>query len=526
MKNLMYLSLLLIFIAGACTTSMHTGGNYGYDDLYYIPSDNEESVEYADNTGSSSDAGDYETPEYSGDDTEDSYEADTSYVEDGTLYEVDTVYYDGEEYPAGEYESLSSNGAGITNNYYYMDDGYNMSYAHRLRTFHDSYYYDPYYYSYRPYFSWSVGYGYYGWNFGWSYNWHSPYYSWHYPYYTWSYPHYYNPYYSAYWNGYWNGYYSGDPYYYGGDDNDDSGVYYGHRGSTGGNGSANTSGNRGDDNEISTPVINSGNAASLDSRENNSGEASKADIPARSSSGKAEVSREGSGVNDGSITEGKADNSSREAGKKEVKLPDIPNASDAASRTPGKKETSTKEVSRSSSSASATREAGKKESSVKTTAPDKKPRYYNRPDNDQTNRYNKTDVKDYTQKKRIVVKKYRSNTGSNSDINKRSSNNRYTAPNRSNSSRNQNYTNSRSNNRIRYNPPSRNTYNRSNSGSYNRSNSSSTQHRSSSSSYNRSNSSNSSSSGSFNRSSGGSRSSGSSSGSRSSGSSRSSGGRR
>ncbi|MDP6909264.1 MAG: hypothetical protein QF371_07155, partial [Flavobacteriales bacterium] len=151
---------------------------------------------------------------------------------------------------------VDEDGNTIINNYYGDDyDDSDFGYAARINRFHrpiygynyyDSYYtnmywytYDPYYYgtsiymnSWNPYFgySWSPWYSNWGWTYGWG--WNSPFYT---PacYNGWNYG-----YGGGYWNGYNHGYWNGfnDGLAYGGYYNTydgNSGIYYGHRGSSG-----------------------------------------------------------------------------------------------------------------------------------------------------------------------------------------------------------------------------------------------------------------------------------------------------
>ncbi len=151
---------------------------------------------------------------------------------------------------------VDEEGNTVINNYYGDDyDDSDFGYAARINRFHrpvygysyyDSYYtnlywytYDPYYYgssiygnSWCPYYgnSWSPWYSYGGWSYGWG--WNNPYYT---PAYYggWNYG-YGGSYWNGYNNGYWNGYNDGlasGGYYNTYDGN--SGIYYGHRGSSG-----------------------------------------------------------------------------------------------------------------------------------------------------------------------------------------------------------------------------------------------------------------------------------------------------
>ncbi len=154
----------------------------------------------------------------------------------------------------------------ITNNYYGYDDDYDYFYASRINRFHRPIYgfgyYDPFYtnmywYNYDPFFfgtsiyagwgwggfyrpwgwnswgGWGMGFGYnsWGWGGGWGYQ----------PYCYGGWGGYGMGFNQGYWNGYnhgyWNGYYDGlamgGGYYNTFDQN--SGIYYGHRGGTAGN---------------------------------------------------------------------------------------------------------------------------------------------------------------------------------------------------------------------------------------------------------------------------------------------------
>lgn len=153
---------------------------------------------------------------------------------------------------------VDENGNNITNNYYgdYYEDDNDYFYSSRIRRFHRSNnawgYYDPwytnmYYYNYDPFY-WGTsiyvgGWPYYGWGwnnwgwgggFGWNGGWNNGW-GWNGGFGT---PACYGGWGGGYWNGYnngyWNGYYDGMAHggYYNTFDSN-SGIYYGHRGSTG-----------------------------------------------------------------------------------------------------------------------------------------------------------------------------------------------------------------------------------------------------------------------------------------------------
>lgn len=183
---------------------------------------------------------------------------DDYYPEEGYTPEENSNQTYSEQY-------VDENGNNVTNNYYgdYYEDGNDYSYASRINRFHrpmynygyynpyytNMYYYnnDPYYWGtsiyigYQPSYSW--GYSGWGWNYGWG--WNSPYYS----------PACYGGGYGygyggSYWGGNNHGYNHGfnDGLAYGGYYNtydSNSGMYYGHRGSTGNTGSTIGTGYRG-----------------------------------------------------------------------------------------------------------------------------------------------------------------------------------------------------------------------------------------------------------------------------------------
>lgn len=173
---------------------------------------------------------------------------DDYYPEEGYVAESNSSEPYSEQY-------VDENGNNITNNYYgdYYEDDNDYFYSSRIRRFHRNYggwgYYDPwytnmYYYNYDPFFwgtSINVGfwpnYGWgsgFGWNTGWNNGW------------GWNGGFYGTPacygggwygYGGNYWNGYNNGFNDGLAYggYYNTFDSY-SGIYYGHRGSTGNTG--------------------------------------------------------------------------------------------------------------------------------------------------------------------------------------------------------------------------------------------------------------------------------------------------
>lgn len=188
-------------------------------------------------------------------------------IEEDTVSPLDGYSTVDDYYPEGGYnsngtsdqsysESYTDQNGNVTNNYYYGDyyEDNDYAYASRIRRFHnynngwgyyDPYYTNMYYYNYDPYY-WgtSIYVGYWpsynwywssGWGWGWNYGWGSPYYyrpacyggwGWNY---GWG-----GSYWSGYNNGYWNGYY--DVMAYGGYYNtydSYSGIYNGHRGSSG-----------------------------------------------------------------------------------------------------------------------------------------------------------------------------------------------------------------------------------------------------------------------------------------------------
>jgi len=175
---------------------------------------------------------------------------------------VDDYYpeggYQGNQNATTQSYTDSTGNTYVTNNYYgdyYEDSDY--AYASRINRFHryntwnyyDPFYTNMYWYNYDPYFygvsiysscwpsyNWYWGNNW-GWNWGWNYGWGwnnmygANYYGgwgWNYGW-GWN-----NPYWNGYNNGYWNGFNDGLAYggYYNTFDSN-SGIYYGHRGSTG-----------------------------------------------------------------------------------------------------------------------------------------------------------------------------------------------------------------------------------------------------------------------------------------------------
>ncbi|MGF7138445.1 hypothetical protein [Roseimarinus sediminis] len=202
MKRKLIIITMVAMVATACSTGLQTTGGY-VDDIYYRPGDvsMELSPELADNElankkqlakketiiVSQLEEGEDGTKKLNNyiyaDDEPDWFNKVQAYnLENIDSVANDTVYFPDED--QGQYE---------INNYFVEDD---FSYAQRIRTFHD-----PYYYHYDPYY-----------NFSFRWGWGSPHYSY------WD-PWYYDPWYygswgyaGAYWG--WYGYNSWYPPYY------------------------------------------------------------------------------------------------------------------------------------------------------------------------------------------------------------------------------------------------------------------------------------------------------------------------
>ena len=221
-RNLIILSLFAL-MTSACSSSLQiSGGNI--DDLYYWPGDNPPvyAGEELPNIGSNTKTANEDMLIIS----------EVEKGKDGTNTLNNYIYSDDEpdwysDVQARNIEIINSSdqdtliipyeddGTYIVNNYYMDDNDY--YYSNRLRFFHDSYYYDPYWnftynwgwgsYYYSPYSRWNSWY----WN-PWGYSsmgWYDPWY-----YNSWGY---YNPWYYGSYYGY-NSWYH--PYY--------SHNYYGH----------------------------------------------------------------------------------------------------------------------------------------------------------------------------------------------------------------------------------------------------------------------------------------------------------
>ncbi|MCF8361186.1 MAG: hypothetical protein K9G70_01045 [Prolixibacteraceae bacterium] len=212
MKRNLIIITIAALIATACSTNTQTAGNY-VDDLYYWPGDdvtqisNEELAELEQNSKPDdniviiSELG----KDKKGSKTLDNYiyaEEEPDWYNEVQAYNLSNTQGEGQD---TIFIPDENNGEYVVNNYYINDQ---MSYADRIRRFHDPYYYDPHV------------------SFSFNWGWGSPYYSsyhrwntWHYdPWYydpwgysSWGYSSWgYSPYYSSSW--YYNRWHS--PYYY------------------------------------------------------------------------------------------------------------------------------------------------------------------------------------------------------------------------------------------------------------------------------------------------------------------------
>lgn len=187
MKAVKYISIMILFVLGSCSTGVYSG--LEYDDLYYLPSDRQ-AVKVAQTASNQVVEGDLRDNDY--------YD---------NIYSADTLVSD--EYS----EAVSSNE--LIPDDTYRDYGYydDYSYTGRLRRFHGNYFYpywrDPFYYGLGfPSISYSYGYPYYYDPF-----FYDPFY-YDYPYYG-AYGYYPSFYSRSYWGGFYSPFYSSyySPYY-------------------------------------------------------------------------------------------------------------------------------------------------------------------------------------------------------------------------------------------------------------------------------------------------------------------------
>jgi len=205
MKTKITLLSAIGLLLGACTTGSYVTN--GYDDIYYSPQNdvsvpviaqqNTNEVPSLSNQTESSST----TAINNSQDNGNKSSVMENYIFQGGNSSSDTQHYNmkGMELVDSDTTALSNDSQTnyVINNYYDADD---IDYTYRINRFHrfgfydpfmwDSWNYDPFYYdpwAYNYYWpgNFSIGFGSYGWGFGFNYGWNSPYYSYYggYPYY-------------------------------------------------------------------------------------------------------------------------------------------------------------------------------------------------------------------------------------------------------------------------------------------------------------------------------------------------------
>jgi len=203
MKTKITLLSAISFLLGACTAGSYVTNSY--DDIYYTP-DNAPLTVVAQNTANQPSSTSYNQTGRSSATSIKTNPDEKSTVMENYIFQNDDSSSDVLNYNMKGMELVDSDTTVlyndsttnyVINNYYDADD---IDYIARINRFHrfgfydpffwDSWIYDPFYYdpwAYNYYWpgSFSVGFGYYGWGFGFNYGWNYPYYSYFggYPYY-------------------------------------------------------------------------------------------------------------------------------------------------------------------------------------------------------------------------------------------------------------------------------------------------------------------------------------------------------